>query len=98
MLARFGKCACQFEGRGVQDVCPCQEQVRERLTRSRPINARLCGGPGCNAYGAYSTSSLEWRKTCHRSHQWLADRDHISALKKSLKSLPIFFVRQRVEI
>jgi hypothetical protein len=40
----------------------------------------------------------EWRKACQGSYQGLADGDHIGAFKQLPKSLPVFFIRELVEI
>src|SRR5208282_4071095 len=79
-------------------IQPYRDQIRQRLTRSWPINTGLRSSTWRNPHGAHAASTPQWREPRHRSNQWLANGDHIRLCKKPPEAFPVLFVGKRVEV
>src|SRR5271165_930144 len=97
-LAGFRKCPGLLEGWSVQNVRSRGDQIRQWLTRSRPVNARLRSGSRCNPHVVNATSPSKRWETRHRSNQRLANGYHIGFRQEAPEPFPILFVSQRIEI
>ena len=87
-LARIGKDRASRKGAEFQSPSIPSYQILKGLARSRPINAGLSRAARSYAHRADAASARSRRQSGHRSHQRLADRNHVRFRKQPHETPP----------